>query len=213
MPTLEDHLSALITNLGTDYKTTQAAIGAIGNLQTAATNLVAAINEVKATADAAVAGTAPDGSTAQKGIVELATDSEALAMAATDLVLTPGNLGAVRNVANGVAGLDGTGKVAAAQLPSYVDDVQEFASFAALPATGATGVMYVTLDENRQFRWSGTVYVEISPSPGTTDEVAEGVTNLYYTSARAQGDADLRIAALVGNTDADLAAAYATAKA
>lgn len=61
------------------------------------------------------------------------------------------------------ATLDGTGKVPQSQLPSYVDDVEEYANFAALPATGE-GKIYITLDDNKTYRWSGTVYVEISAS-------------------------------------------------
>ena len=102
MATLEENLETLIAAIGTDHKVQQQAIGVIANLQTAATNLVSAINEVKATADAAVAGTAPNATTTVKGIAELATDSEALAMSAQDVVLTPGNIGAIRNVANGL---------------------------------------------------------------------------------------------------------------
>lgn len=213
MATLESRLNDLITAIGTDWKTFNTSIGVIGNLATTATNLVAAINEVKATADAAVAGTAPDATETVKGIIEIATNAEALAMAATAQALVPANLAAIVNVNNGLLKLDATGKVAAAQLPSYVDDVLEFANLAAFPGTGETGIIYVALDTNLTYRWTGSVYTEISASPGTTDAVPEGATNLYYTSARAQADADLRITALVGNTDADLAAAYATAKA
>jgi len=54
--------------------------------------------------------------------------------------------------------------VPAAQLPSYVDDVEEYADFASLPVTGETGKIYVTLDDNKTYRWSGSVYVEISAS-------------------------------------------------
>lgn len=213
MATLESRIEELIVALGTDWKNIQAGQGVLANLQTSATNLVTAINEVKATADAAVAGTAPDATTTQKGIVELATDGEALALSATDVVVTPKNLGAVRGVANGLAGLDSSGKVPAAQLPAYVDDVLESANFAALPASGTAGIIYVTLDNNKTWRWSGSAYVEISASPGTTDAVTEGTTNLYFTNTRADGRADSRITALVGNTDVNLAAAYATAKA
>lgn len=56
------------------------------------------------------------------------------------------------------------GKVPASQLPSYVDDVLEYANFAALPGTGETGKIYVTLDTNLTYRWSGSAYVEISAS-------------------------------------------------
>jgi hypothetical protein len=85
---------------------------------------------------------------------------------------------------NGYASLDGTGKVPAAQLPSYVDDVIEVANFAALPVTGEAGKIYVTLDTNFEYRWSGSIYIRIVASPGTTDEVPEGSTNLYHTVAR-----------------------------
>lgn len=90
------------------------------------------------------------------------------------------------NAANGVAGLDANGKVAAAQLPSFVDDVLEFADQASFPASGESGKIYVALDTNQVYRWSGTVYVEIAASPGSTDSVAEGTTNLYFTEQRAR---------------------------
>ena len=67
-------------------------------------------------------------------------------------------------VADGVCGLDSSGKVGSAFLPSYVDDVIEVANFAALPVTGETGKIYVTLDDNLTYRWSGSAYVEISKS-------------------------------------------------
>lgn len=56
------------------------------------------------------------------------------------------------------------GKVPASQLPSYVDDVIEVADFDSLPLTGETGKLYVTLDTELLYRWTGTLYVEISPS-------------------------------------------------
>ena len=60
-----------------------------------------------------------------------------------------------KGVALGYASLDASAKVPAAQLPSYVDDVLEFANLAAFPATGATGLIYVALDTNKIYRWSG----------------------------------------------------------
>ena len=91
-----------------------------------------------------------------------------------------------KNQNNGYAGLDASGKVASAQLPSYVDDVVEAANQAALPVTGETSKIYVTLDTNKIYRWSGSAYVEISASPGSTDSVTEGSTNLYFTTQRAR---------------------------
>lgn len=54
------------------------------------------------------------------------------------------------------------GKVPASELPSYVDDIIEVANYAALPATGEIGKIYVTLDNNKIYRWSGSVYIEIA---------------------------------------------------
>lgn len=54
------------------------------------------------------------------------------------------------------------GKVPAAQLPAYVDDVLEYANLAALPGAGESGIIYVTLDDNKTYRWSGSSYTVIS---------------------------------------------------
>lgn len=64
----------------------------------------------------------------------------------------------------GLAELDSTGKVPAAQLPSYVDDVLEFSTKAQFPQTGETGKIYVSKDTNLTYRWTGTQYLEISQS-------------------------------------------------
>ena len=73
-------------------------------------------------------------------------------------------------VANGVATLDATGLVPTTQLPAYVDDVLEFANLAAFPASGTNGKIYVALDTNKTYRWSGSVYVYITS--GAVDSVA-----------------------------------------
>lgn len=83
------------------------------------------------------------------------------------------------------------GKIPSANLPSYVDDVLEYANFASLPVTGENGKIYTTTDNNKIYRWSGTTYVEISASPGSTDAVPEGSVNLYHTVARAQAAAKM----------------------
>lgn len=77
-------------------------------------------------------------------------------------------------VASGVATLDTNGKVPTSQLPSYVDDVLEYASKTAFPTTGETGKIYVATDTNLTYRWGGSAYVEISPSLaiGTTSSTA-----------------------------------------
>jgi hypothetical protein len=208
---LESQLASLITSIGTDWKNLWAKIGT-GSLDTTATNLVAAINEVKVTADSA-GGTVPDATTTVKGKVELATDAETLALTDTVRAITPSNLASILNVNNGIPKLDSGGKVAAAQLPAYVDDVLEYANQAAFPGTGATSIIYVALDTNKVYRWTGSVYVEISASPGTTDAVTEGTTNLYFTNTRADARATSIVGTLVGDTTTDLVALYTTAKA
>lgn len=57
------------------------------------------------------------------------------------------------------------GKVPSSQLPSYVDDVVEAANLAAIQAlTLESGKIYVALDSNKAYRWtgSGTNVVEVS---------------------------------------------------
>jgi hypothetical protein len=84
----------------------------------------------------------------------------------TALGYTPEN-SANKGIANGYASLDGGGLVPSTQLPSYVDDVLEFADLAAFPASGTTGKIYVALDTNKIYRWSGATYIEVSPTVGT----------------------------------------------
>jgi len=66
---------------------------------------------------------------------------------------------------SGVAPLNSSSKIDATYLPSYVDDVEEYANLAAFPPVGEAGKIYVALDTNLTYRWSGSVYVEISPAP------------------------------------------------
>lgn len=53
------------------------------------------------------------------------------------------------------------GKVPAEQLPSYVDDVVEYPSVSAFPVTGESGKIYLALDMNRTYRWSGSEYIPV----------------------------------------------------
>ena len=76
-----------------------------------------------------------------------------------------------KGASGGVAELDETGKVPSSQLPSYVDDVIEGylynskfykESAHTTEITAESSKIYVTLDTNKTYRWSGTAYVEIS---------------------------------------------------
>lgn len=65
---------------------------------------------------------------------------------------------------NGLAELDENGLVPSYQLPSYVDDVLEFATTSAFPITGESGKIYVSIATNITYRWGGSSYIEISSS-------------------------------------------------
>ena len=107
---------------------------------------------------------------------------------------------------NGYASLDGAGKVPASQLPSFVDDVVEYADVASFPTTGETGKVYVALDTNLTYRWSGSVYVKLNDVDltnyfnkvsDTTDNITEG-TKKFTT----QADID-KLAGIEPNATAD----------
>lgn len=66
--------------------------------------------------------------------------------------------------ANGIAQLDASGLIPESQLPSYVDDVLEFDNLAAFPTTGESGKIYVAIDTNLTYRWSGTQFTPIASS-------------------------------------------------
>lgn len=131
----------------------------------------------------------------------------------------------LKGAANGVAQLDANGLVPSSQLPSYVDDVLEYSKKSSFPATGQTGKIYVDTTTNLTYRWSGSAYVQISPSLalGTTSSTAyrgdygntaythatdssrlttATSSGLYKVAATAQG----HIASLTAVTKADITA-------
>jgi phage-related tail fiber protein len=87
--------------------------------------------------------------------------------------------------ATDIPGLDAakitTGVIDAARLPSYVDDVVEAANLASFPVTGETGKIYVALDTNKVYRWSGSAYVYITS--GAVDSVAGKTGVVTLTSS------------------------------
>ena len=97
---------------------------------------------------------------------------------------------------SGVATLGADGKVPSSQLPSYVDDVIEAANFAVLPETGEGGKIYVTLDDNKTYRWGGSAYAEIAgglalgETQGTAYEGSKGAANASAITALQSGKAD-----------------------
>lgn len=78
---------------------------------------------------------------------------------------------------------DGT-KINQSYLPSYVDDILEFSDLANFPATGESGKIYVAIDSSKQYRWTGSAYLQITNGLiGSTSDVPEGL-NLYFQTAR-----------------------------
>lgn len=107
--------------------------------------------------------------------------------------------------ANGVAELDANGRVPSSQLPSYVDDVLEYADLAHFPATGETGKIYIAEDTNKTYRWSGSDYAEISES------LALGETSsTAYAGNKGKANADA-IAAIKNGTSINSFGAVETA--
>lgn len=101
---------------------------------------------------------------------------------------TAANLAYMVDSANeplGILVLGEDGKIMSPQLPSYVDDVLEYESLTVFPNPGEKGKIYTAEDTNQVYRWGGSGYIEVSPSPGSTDAVPEGQVNLYFTNARA----------------------------
>ena len=70
----------------------------------------------------------------------------------------------INNAVSSKADLDTNGKVPSSQLPSYVDDVLEYNGKSNFPSTGETGKIYIDIATNLTYRWSGSAYVEISPT-------------------------------------------------
>lgn len=118
---------------------------------------------------------------------------------------------ASKGVANGVASLDGDGKVPAAQLPSYVDDIIEtyiVAGSTALSSgwlstsasgsalTPETGKIYVILSSgaylNKTYRWSGSTYVEVSASPAQATESVAGIMAIATDAELTAGTNDTK---------------------
>ncbi len=138
---LATRISDLTTRIATEFKTVKSKIsgnvsGDLSGLTTTVkTSLLAAINELVSS----------------------------LAGKQNTLGFTPEN-SANKGAANGYAPLDASAKVPASHLPSYVDDVEEYANLAGFPAIGEAGKIYIAKDTNVVYRWSGTGYVEISAS-------------------------------------------------
>ena len=112
----------------------------------------------------------------------------------------------VMGLASGVATLDASGLVPANQLPSYVDDVKEYAALINFPTTGETNKIYVTQDTNKIYRWTGSAYIEVSAQVSTADAAVKlstprtiALSGDVTGSVSFDGSADVSISAVVGD--------------
>lgn len=124
--------------------------------------------------------------------------SKAITINAVDA--TPRIAASEKGAVNGVATLDAAGKVPAAQLPSYVDDVKEFKNKAAFPKTGEADKIYVDIDTGSIYRWSGTQYIQINASVASADTAVKLATARKIAGVAFDGTADITIPA--GNVGA-----------
>ena len=103
------------------------------------------------------------------------------------------------------------GKIPANQLPSYVDDVLEFATLGSFPAAGESGKLYLAIDSNIIYRWTGSTYASTS-SPIALGETASTAYRgdrgkTAYDHSQATGNPHGTTAAQVANTPAGSVAA------
>ena len=135
----------------------------VGKTDASATEKLDVNGNVKANGFKTLNGTANQGLTANGGVFDLTTKAD------------------LEN-----------GKVPATQLPSYVDDVLEFANLASFPATGESGKIYIAIDTNLTYRWGGSSYVVMTSSLalGETSSTAYRGDNgkLAYEHSQATGN-------------------------
>ncbi|MEI3172714.1 MAG: hypothetical protein V8S76_01235 [Lachnospiraceae bacterium] len=144
----------------------------------------------------------------------------------SDITLSAGDVSAIaasaKGAANGVASLGADGKVPSTQLPSYVDDVLEGYvsddlkkfykdSTKSSEYTGETGKIYVDMNNNKTYRWSGSTYVVISETLalGTTASTAfagdKGLVAYNHSqAAHAPSNAEKNIIVGIQKNGADL---------
>lgn len=114
-----------------------------------------------------------------------------------------------------------SGTISSANLPSYVDDVLEYASLSKFPTTGESGKIYTALDTNKIYRWSGSAYVVISETIalGTTHSSAgygDESRAAYNHSTKTSGNphhvtkADVGLGSVDNTADSAKSVKYAT---
>lgn len=99
--------------------------------------------------------------------------------------LKPYQLTSEKGQPNGYAPLNNSSQIDSQYLPSYVDDVLEFANLASFPTSGESGKIYVAIDSSLQYRWGGSIYVPFSGGTIPITQWAESTTTygIYYADS------------------------------
>lgn len=192
---LDIRLSDLATAVATDIKQlrtwlTGSSSGNLSGLTTTdKSNVVAAINEVKAGSS----GAPPDGTVTTKGIVELATLAEVAAGADTARVVTPEGVRQERTALKT--------EILGAGVPAALDTLAELADALADDANFA-GSMTASLAAINDELDHDVVHMDTLMSGLTGEMQANGRTNIAAVGVDE-----------IGNPDVDLVALYVAAKA
>ena len=162
------------TKYNTDSNTTYAAV------TTAANGLMTSSDKTKL--DGIAAGAQVNTITGVKGNAESSYRTG-------NVNLTPANIGAIpsseKGASGGVVPLNSSGTIDSTYLPSYVDDVLEYSSKSAFPATGESGKIYVdtSVEENNTYRWSGSTYILIAKNTNTTYTISKSGSTVTLTGS------------------------------
>lgn len=105
---------------------------------------------------------------------------KAINSAIDNIDFSPYQLISGKNTANGYVGLNSSTKIDSSYLPSYVDDVLEFSNLAGFPASGETGKIYIALDTNLSYRWTGSIYTLVGGDPSLYQLKSEKNSALGY---------------------------------
>lgn len=83
--------------------------------------------------------------------------------------------------------LDSNGIIKSQYLPSYVDDVVEYANRAAFPSVGDKSKLYLAQDTGDIYRWTGTQYVNMLSADGIAAQAAKVTNALKFGSKSYDG--------------------------
>lgn len=94
------------------------------------------------------------------------------------------------------------GLVPAIYLPSFVDDVLEFADLSSFPAVGEAGKIYIAIDTALDYRWTGSVYSVIGQTPDVVG-IGANVFVRYDESQSLTTPQKAQVKANIGLSDSD----------